>query len=267
MNWDTYHTKKISEKYVYRYVTIEKLIDFLLTGSIYLSRLDTFEDNFENMQPYDINELKFLYLKKPEDANPEIPDHNWDEIIENSKVRFSEIQEYLHKEQKKRFVSCWFLNDVESFGMWDIYGKSGFAIRFEQKYFQDLIKKSIQLQIEPTSNIDLLVAGKVVYQNFDEMLIKEEESLIKYSAFRKHLSFKHESEFRIIGFMDNVDDYKGLRFKLPSLDTLKFDIIANPRLSSFQFLQFKHIIETYAPKHKLIESELKLWLEFRKTKY
>ena len=72
MNWDTYHTKNISEKYVYRYVTIEKLIDFLVTNSIYLARLDTFEDNFENIQPYDINQLRFFYLEKPTDANPEI---------------------------------------------------------------------------------------------------------------------------------------------------------------------------------------------------
>lgn len=267
MNWDTYHTNNITEKYVYRYVTIEKLIDFLFTNSIYLARLDTFEDNFENMEPYDINQLKFLYLKKPEDANPEIPDYTWDEMVDSSKARFKQIQAYVHKEQKKRFVSCWILNDVESFGMWDLYGQSGFAIRFERKYFQDLIKKSIPLQSEPTNKIDLIVAGKVVYQNFDELLVKEKESLIKYSAFRKHLSFKHESEFRIIGFTNNLEENTGLRFKLPELETLEFQIIANPRLSSFQFLQFKNIIEKYAPKHKLIESKLKLWLEFRKAQY
>ena len=188
-------------------------------------------------------------------------------MITNSRNRFKELQAYVHQEQKKRFVSCWFLNDVESFGMWDLYGQSGFAIRFERKYFQDLIKKSIVLQTDPTNNIDLLVAGKVIYQNFDEMLEKEEESLIKYSAFRKHLSFKHESEFRLIGFVNNFDNHTGLRFKLPKMENLEFDIIASPRLSSFQFSQFKHILITYAPGHELKESNLKIWLEFRKTQY
>ena len=65
-------TKNISEKYVYRYLTIEKLIDFLDSNTIYLARLDTFEDCLENIEPFDINGLKFLILEKPIDANPEI---------------------------------------------------------------------------------------------------------------------------------------------------------------------------------------------------
>jgi hypothetical protein len=86
MKWNTYHTKEIKEKYVYRYLTIEKLVDFLETNSIYLSRLDKFEDNLENIEPYDINELKVRSetLSKPYDANPEISDNQWDEIIRNN---------------------------------------------------------------------------------------------------------------------------------------------------------------------------------------
>ncbi|RRJ86671.1 hypothetical protein EG240_16035 [Paenimyroides tangerinum] len=151
MKWDTHHTKEITEKYVYRYLTIDKLIDFLDTNSIYLARLDTFEDNLENIEPYDINELKFLTLSKPENANPEIFEQLWENIIEKSKIRLNEIQEYLIEKQKKRFVSCWILSDVESFGMWDTYGKSGFVIRFEREYFQKIIKESITLQTGSTA--------------------------------------------------------------------------------------------------------------------
>lgn len=32
MTFGTYHTKKITEKYVYRYLSIDKLIDFLDTN-------------------------------------------------------------------------------------------------------------------------------------------------------------------------------------------------------------------------------------------
>ena len=92
MKWDTYHTKEIKEKYLYRYVTIEKLIDFLSTNSIYLSRLDSFEDSFEDIQPYDINQLKFLYTEKPEDANPEISDEIWNEKIENGRKSITGLQ-------------------------------------------------------------------------------------------------------------------------------------------------------------------------------
>lgn len=267
MKWNTHHTKEITEKYVYRYLTIEKLIDFLDTNSIYLARLDTFEDNLENIEPYDINELKFLTLSKPEDANPEISESLWEQMIEKSKRRLKEIQDYLVEKQKKRYVSCWILSDVESFGMWDTYGKSGFVIRFDRNYFQKMIRESIDLQTKPTNKIDLLVVGKVFYQDFEKMLLQEKESLLRFSAFRKHLSFKHESEYRIVEFTNEIENQTGLKFKLPEIESLDFEIFANPRLTSFQFLQYKKIIEKYLKSGKLKESELKNFLEFRNLKY
>lgn len=248
-------------------MTIEKLIDFFDTNSIYLSRLDTFEDNLENIEPYDINEIKLLTLTKPTDANPEISEIKWKEIIELEKKRLFEIQNNLIETQKKRFVSCWILSDVESFGMWDTYGKSGFVIRFDREYFEKIIKESIPLQIEPTSKIDLLVAGEVFYQDFEKMLQNEKESLLQYSAFRKHLSFKHESEFRIVGFTNNIENEIGLRFKLPEIENLDFEIFANPRFTTFQFQQFKKIIEKYSKLKSLKISELKIFLDFRNLKY
>ncbi|MBM1107069.1 DUF2971 domain-containing protein [Aurantibacter crassamenti] len=269
MKWDTYHTKEIKEKYVYRYLTIEKLVDFLETNSIYLARLDKFEDNLENIEPYDINELKVRSetLSKPDDANPEISDSQWDEMIRNNILALRHLQKSLDQKQKHRFVSCWILNDVESFAMWDIYGKSGFVLRFEQEYFQKLIKESIKLQKDQTAKIDLLIAGTVQYQNYDKMLFKEKESLLKFSAFRKHIAFKHETEYRIVGFMKEILDLSGLKFILPELKDLKFDIIANPRLDSFQFAKYKSMISKYSENHPLKESELKRWLDFRNTTY
>ena len=109
MKWDTHHTKEITEKYVYRYLTIEKLIDFLDTNSIYLARLDTFEDNLENIEPYDINELKFLTLSKPENTNPEISEQLWGDIIKKSIRKLKKNQDYLIKKQKKDLLAVGFL--------------------------------------------------------------------------------------------------------------------------------------------------------------
>lgn len=269
MNWDTYKTKGIRQKYVYRYLTLEKLVDFLETGELYLTRLDKFEDNLENISPYDINELKGRsgLTSKPQNANPQIPDHHWEQLIKNNREELEGIRKKLHWHQKHRFVSCWILNDVESFAMWDLYGKSGFAIRFNRNYLQKIIQESIGSQSGETNEIDLMVAGKVIYQNFDTMLFQEEESLMKYSVFRKHLSFNHESEYRIVGFMKTLLDRPGLRYRLPDLESLDFDIIANPRLNSFQFDQYKSILNKYSKKHQLTESALKIWLEFRNTEY
>ncbi|WP_158612038.1 hypothetical protein, partial [Paenimyroides tangerinum] len=121
--------------------------------------------------------------------------------------------------------------------------------------------------IQSTNKIDLLVVGKVFYQDFDKMLLKEEESLLRFSAFRKHLSFKHESEYRIVGFTNVFENEIGLRFKLPEIESLDFELFANPRLSPFQFKQYKKIIGNYIKPEKLKESELKNFLEFRNLKY
>lgn len=267
MEFETHQTEIITNKYIYRYLTIEKLIDFFETSSIYLSRLDLFEDNLENIDPYDINELKLLTLTKPPNANPIIGETHWEEIINHDKKRLIEIQNNLIENQKKRFVSCWILSDVESFGMWDTYGKEGFVIRFNREYFEKIIKESISIQTEPTSKIDLLVIGKVIYQDFEEMLRNEKESILQYSAFRKHLSFKHESEFRIVGFAHNFENELGLRFKLPDINNLDFEIFANPRFTNFQFQQYKKIIKKYSIQKDLRISELKNFLVFRNLKY
>lgn len=269
MEWKTYKTGGIKQKYVYRYLTLEKLVDFLETGELYLTRLDKFEDNLENISPYDINELKGRsgLTSKPKDANPGISDHHWEDLINNNRKELDVIREKLNRQQQHRFVSCWILNDVESFAMWDIYGKSGFAIRFDRIYLQKIIRESINIQAGDTKKIDLLVAGKVIYQNFDNMFSKEKESQIKYSVFRKHLSFNHESEFRIVGFIRTKLDRPGLRYRIPDLENLNFDIIANPRLNSFQFDQYKSILNKYSKEHQLKESTLKIWLEFRNTEY
>lgn len=100
MKWDTYHTKDINQKYIYRYITLEKLVDFLKTNCLYLTRLDKFEDNLENIDPYDINELKFRQISKPNNANPEISDSTWKEIIKKNHSELKNIQQKLILQQK-----------------------------------------------------------------------------------------------------------------------------------------------------------------------
>ena len=161
----------------------------------------------------------------------------------------------------------WILNDVESFAMWDTYGKNGFVLRFEREYFQNLVEKSIYNQRGLTSELDSIVAGKVEYQNFDKMSLKEDESLLKYCVFRKHLSFYHENEYRIVGSMNIVNNANALRYKLQDIEVMKFDIFANPRFNSFQFEKYKTILGMFSKRHILVESELKFLLEFRGNNY
>ena len=262
MEWKTYQTEELKQKYVYRYITIEKLIDFLDTGCLHLTRIDHFEDNLEGIEPFEVVELdqisELSKISESSKMSEEIKDLAIQEILKNLQT----VQNAIKARQQKIFVSCWILNDVESFAMWDIYGKTGFALKFEREYFQSLIQNSIQLQTEPTSKLELLISGIVQYQNFEGMHFKEEESTLPYSFFRKHLSFNHEIEYRIVGCGEDLDT-TGLKFKLPELEDLDFELIANPRLDQFQFGIYDGILSKYSKKHVLKESELKRWLNFR----
>lgn len=269
MDWNTYHTEDITERYVYRYLSFEKLEHFLITGSLYLARLDRFEDNLEGITPYDIIELmaRLKTKEKPKNPNSKIPDDIQNNLINYSRKTLAEIQKKLSEIQKKRFICCWFLGDVESMGMWDLYAPSGFAIRFERKYFQTIIKRGVQIPENIKTGLDLIVAGKVVYQNFDEMIKNEKQSLLKYSVFRKHRAFKHEEEYRLVGFHSSLIDKSGFEYKLGTIQDLEFDLYANPRMNTLSFTTYSEIIKHYSEKHKLLESKLKTLLELRDLKF
>jgi len=241
----------------------------LKTDSLYLSRLDQFEDNLEGISPFDINELRIRLklIYKTKNPNQRIPVHQWDKLIASSKEALNQIKSKLEIIQRKIFVNCWFLGNVESFGMWDLYAPSGFVIRFDRVYFQNLIKKRIIHQSNADLEFESLIVGKIEYQNFDNMLYKEKESLLKYRGFRKHLTFQHEEEYRVVGFLSRPSEKKGIEFNIGSVDDTDFEIFANPRINSNTFKTYSDILQHYTQKHILMESKLKTWIEFRNSNF
>lgn len=269
IDWQTYHTKNIKSKYLYRHVSIEKLISFLNTGDLYFARMDSFEDNLEGVIPYDIVELLANYDDLPslEERNPEISKEIWKDIENHRAGKLTKLQESLLNRQKERFVSCWFLSDTESIAMWDLYATGGFLIRFDRQYLQGLVKtrKDLQEKIPEDSN-DLLVAGRVRYQNFNELHLDEDGKRLKYSGFRKHVAFKHEAEYRFILHKKEYNS-NGVFYSLGDINELEFDLLANPRMEAFTLSTYNDIIKKYNSKFQLKESELKPWLHFKETTF
>ena len=262
MKWDTYHTQGIKLKYVYRYISFEKLIHFLETNSLFFSRMDKFEDNLEGITPYDITELlgnlgnDFL-----EEKPNEMLDFIWKELITRRKKALSAVQDNLNS-QKKKYVSSWFLNNSESMGMWDLYAPNGYLLKFERSKLQSIVKSNRGKQRFVNDNNTLLVAGRVNYQDFNEVPFAEQKSKIKYSTFRKHIAFKHEEEYRLLISLPYELPLPGIEYNIGNIDDLEFEIIANPRMDRFTYETNKKVIGKYTT-HELKESTLKLWLEFR----
>jgi Protein of unknown function (DUF2971) len=268
MKWDTYQTKGITSKYLYRYVSLTKLLHFLRTGSLYFTRMDSFEDGLEGIIPYNISELYVNLPELPDEENRNkaiISKEMWEADKERRLNILNAIQHDLLEKQKNLYVNCWYLGDSESLGMWDLYGKNGFMIRFERQVIQDLVKSEIKSQTVKYESHDLLVGGIIRYQDFDKVPWNEEDSLIKYSGFRKHIAFKHEEEYRFIIHKSEITA-GGIEYKLGEINDLQFDLFANPKMNPFEFSTNNELISRYTNK-ELNESKLKPWLDFKNMKF
>lgn len=107
------------------------------------------------------------------------------------------------------FISCWHMNEYESYAMWDLYNKDGKGIAI-----QSTVDK-IQASLDTINNDDSLniTAGKVHYLDFESEEFKavpldiqglQSESSFSisikalYIFLHKRISFSHEKEMRFL---------------------------------------------------------------------
>jgi len=273
MKWDETYVKDIKAKYVYRYLSLEKLIDFLETGSLYFARLDRFEDNLEGILAPEVLTLTVNLKPLPsvESRNPSIPHDQWETIEHDRVENLHHIQTNLINKQRERFVNCWFLGDNESIGMWDLYAQNGFLIKFRKEELQDVIRSKMNNQKMNNQKMkfiesDLLAVGKVSYNDYDDVFIEQFGNERELRGFRKHIAFQHEEEYRIIIHSKEVSD-NHIVYDLGDLKKLKFELYANPRMGELSYKTYKGIIKNYTKHHSLKKSKLKPWLEFKNMQF
>ncbi|MCK4465624.1 MAG: DUF2971 domain-containing protein [Bacteroidales bacterium] len=259
IEWVTNHTKGIQEKYLYRFIDMYKLIDFLNTYCLYFSRMDKFDDKYEGITTYDIGEINIwekINVNAP-NLNPRIPKNVMKQKMRQKKSTFDRIKQSQRSRQKSHYANCWYLANRESVAMWDIYSKTmGVALKFERVFLQNLIKSKRNENNLP-KHIYKLIAGKVRYQNFNVLPFTEKKKLVKYPAFRKDEAFAHEKEFRFILLADKpLFKQAGILFHLGDLKDLEFDIIVHPKMEKFERQSIQSLLDKYIPDKKLKDSEL-----------
>lgn len=236
--WTTYHTEKITAKYLYRFLTLDYLRDFLKTGSIYFARADRFLDNKECAQIDD-----FLH-----------PDG----------------QALIEARKKMHLVSCWNLGDTESFAMWNQNHSTGeemrvVALRFKVRYLTQCFLTSMS----PTFHFYYLTEfymGKVSYFPLagagPESLQK---SKVLYPMFRKDQAFSFENEFRFVikYHKDSKEAPMEYRFWLNYPYLLDFDILVSPFLNQNQSDEILAVANEFKLGDRVKTSSLKDWIKQR----
>ncbi|MBL7839393.1 MAG: hypothetical protein JNJ75_04570 [Cyclobacteriaceae bacterium] len=230
MKWTSYHTKEITQKYLFKFLSLKYTIDFMSSGDIWFSRASEFGDKMECVL---ISDLTSATLNR--------------DLIEARK--------------KKTLISCWHLADKESVAMWDVYSKSESerkvcAIRFERKDIDKLIKKSWPTDLN-VGTVRALTYGKVQYRNLINSQNIEKE-LVKFNAFRKESSFRYECEYRYVVQLINQFAADGLRVSIGNPTRLPFTVLLNPLLDKIQYENLRSELKGYS---NVEHSSLAKWLK------
>lgn len=179
---------------LWRYMSFEKFIDFILTKSFYFSRLDKFSDPFEGMptkkefeRRKNVGLLRFQLNSRIKSNRP--PDEN---DIDREIIAL--FKSYIDA-RASTIVNCWHMSDDESEAMWKIYGEQKNSV---------CIKTTVGELCQNFNREDTRVAHlKVEYIDFSS----ETRYFDHLPGQYKRKSFEHEKEYRFF-----IQDYKDKKF-------------------------------------------------------
>ena len=259
-----------------RYVTIDKLLDFLLEARISLVKLNLFEDKLEGVN------LEHLQLNYKSDKIAEQM-KNEGNAFEYLGLNINPTKRNLLRRKRETFqdtnyASCWYINNHESVAMWQLYSKpDSVAIRIP---FKDLLNELSNYNFNlPNHNYEKLTYGCVDYHqfnNFEKLCNTDLKNDIQ--GFIKDSSFGHEQEFRIIveikeepkytetrGIIpdEEVDEIneaqniKVIHLLLPNFKNLPFEIIFHPQSTDWHRRNINKMLEKFDLTFKTSESALK----------
>jgi hypothetical protein len=271
------HNQPPEGSYLYRYVTIDKLLDFLLCGRIPLIRLSEFTDKLEGVK------LNHLLLNSVSQNIGQNTSESIGELVKAIGTNYfpKRVDNFLQQRkqfQEKNYSSCWYLNNYESVAMWQLYSNpDSVAIRIAYSDLSnEILNKNFKLPEFDYAGIKL---GCVKYYNFSD--IGEIVTILNNNnvqGFVKDLSFQHEQEFRIIlrtqenerlrteriNMIRKANDsrIRGIDPKVIYMDfdnftKMNFEIIFHPQACPWHMESIKSIITKFSLPFKTHNSKLK----------
>lgn len=257
----------MEDRTIWRYFDILKFIDFI-SGNLYFSRADKFQDKFEGRYPKKVVEQYEAIFK----YNPFKEGEEYFNSVEKSGNLFmKQIRKAELKHKECIAISCWHLNEYESAAMWNIYSKSGYGI-------------AVKTKVSKVKNIEIpkgysFCDFAVKYEDFE---VLDEPDMMQYAflpCMYKRKSFNYENEYRfalfeeianpVFEFEDENDigfpmtkmynkfkvlDEKGLKVKIDPSKVID-EIILSPSLQDWEL----EIINDYLKQYNLKSRKSDLW--------
>lgn len=253
---------KSSEIKIWRYLSLPKFIDFIVNENIAFSRADTFADKKEGISNELIRLINTYKAEKEKysDNNSNFPYVGIGNPIDGLLLHALSTEEKKHLsqliiEQKKYFISCWFVSENESMAMWDLYAKDhGVAIQ-----------TTIDVVVNSVTSTKFFVSEnfkhkQVTYNNISKIASAyfENTNEVFDLLFRKDISYEHEKEYRFI----ISDDLGGAQIpsksvKLDCSSLNKFKIITHPLMPDWQYKNIRQLCEKKVILKNISKSSLK----------
>lgn len=203
---------------LWKYLTFEKFLDFLLLKRLYFRRVDRLRDPYECLMPRGL-------ASGQEDDAPEA-----------KKTLLRRHEQYVRGERARVFVNSWHISEHESEAMWKLFGGSGHSIA---------VQTTVGALLAALSPFEI-TAGKVLYRDFDQDDVEIADFLD--FALLKRKPFEHEKEFRLICVSDGgaeaprLLDHSGLHLGVDPAHVIE-SIYVSPLSEAWQYELSLAIIE------------------------
>ncbi len=223
---------------IWRYMDLTKFLDLILNKSIYLRRIDKFEDPYEG----------YISSAYKEDLSAQY------ELIQSDYRISQEAKDRLHQTHLTglelvplyAYASCWFIGEVESAAMWKLYGQSNDCIAICSTLHD------LELALDEGDNEEgVLYLQEITYVDGSSPV--DAKNYLK-PMFEKRVSFAHENEFRALYVLNkgrtllnsNIHQPKKEDVRNPDGITLEIDVkqlIKSIYISPTAGVNFKPIVE------------------------
>lgn len=259
---------------VWRYMSLDKLINMLETESIYFSPLSMYimSDPYEGFPPsVTIRLFASVISKRNSEMGSEINSyiesfHNnpylqqtMRETIRHVKSDLAPFSSIFKKVIKSTIVNCWHSNKNESEAMWRIYSENGNGIAIKSNV------ASIVSALKNTDDESKINFGLVNYIDFNDENLTSTDCAIDGELFPpllKRTSFNHENEARLYITPDiNLENplEQKIEAKLIKIDinTLIDAIHISPSASELYRSSVRTICKKYGiDEQKIVDSNL-----------
>lgn len=236
---------KPSDK-IWRYMDLTKFLDLILNKTIYLRRIDKFEDPYEGYisEAYKANlESQYRIMQN---------EHGVDEG-ESLSLQSAHIYA-LNVFPKYAYANCWFLGDVESAAMWKLYGGGHNCVAISSSIY------SLQEVLYEADDDEQGVMHLQKIRYVDEASRFTGSNFLN-PMFEKRSSFSHEKEFRALYLLN-----KGLKvlntpsnLHQPKIEEIDNDDGISLEIDVLKLISAVHISPTADPHfYSIVEKTLEL---------